>query len=345
MLKKTSELTGVERLEKDIYLPNGIVLLGEGTILKKEYVMKLQELGVYEVRVVDESEETDIRNALREEHHQIIKDVFERHVYQHDTILSELKETAEEILETILENDNVSENLLSIRERSLDLYEHSLNVCVYAIMLSLRLGWEKTKIPDIATGALLHDIGLRYISFDVIGVDMEDRTDQIGVEYKKHPMYGYTAVEKYDWMSKVAKDIIFMHHCGADRTGFPIRLNKLPMEVQIVAVSDLFDRKLSGIGCKRSKVYEILEYIKAISDVKYDKKICDMFISMIATYPNGAKVKLLTGETAVVIRQNGDFKERPVIRLICDENGNTMESEVIIDMMKNQSIFINEVLD
>ena len=66
---------------------------------------------------------------------------------------------------------------------------------------------------------------------------------------------------------------------------------------------------------------------------------------MIATYPNGAKVKLLTGEIAEVVRQNGDFKERPVIRLIYDNKGNAIEAEEIIDMMKNQSIFINEVLD
>lgn len=345
MLKKLTELKGVERLERDIFLPNGLVILGEGTVLKKEYIEKLVEIGISEAHIVEEAEDKDIYDALKEEHHAIVKNVFERHIYHHDTILSELKETAEEIMETILENEEVSQNLISIREKSTDLYEHSLNVCAYSTMIALRLGWEKAKIHDIATGALLHDIGLRYINTKYMNEDMENRKDQIGVEYKKHPVYGYTAVEEYDWMSKTAKDIIFMHHCALDRTGYPVPVSKLPREVQIVAVSDLFDRKLSGIGCRQMKIHEILEYMKVISGVKYEKEICDSFTSMVATYPNGVKVKLLTGETAVVVKQNGDFKERPVIRLICDKDGNPIKTEEIIDMMKNQSVFINEVLE
>lgn len=345
MLKKTTELKGVEYLERDIFLPNGIVLLGAGTVLKKEYIEKLEELGVFEVHIVDDVAKEDIRNSLKAEHHSAVKNIFERHVYQQDTTLSGLKETAEEIIETILENEEVSNHLLSIREKSTDVYEHSLNVCVYSIMIALRLEWNKEKIPDIATGALLHDIGLRYINSNYMDAEMENRSDQIGLEYRKHPLYGYTAVEEYDWMSKTAKDIVFMHHCTLDRKGFPVPVSELPREVQIVAVSDLFDRKLSGIGCKQTKIHEILEYIKVISGVKYEKEICDSFTSMIATYPNGAKVKLLTGEIAVVVRQNGDFKERPVIRLICDKDGKNIETEEIIDMMKNQSLFIHEVLD
>lgn len=345
MLKKLTELQGEERLERDVFLPNGLIILGEGTVLKKVYIEKLVEIGITEVHIVEETENKDIYDTLKEEHHEIVKNVFERHIYQHDAVLSELRETAEEIVETILENEEVSQNLISIREKSTDVYEHSLNVCAYSTMIALRLGWDKAKIPDISTGALLHDIGLRYINSDYMNEDIESRKDQIGKEYRKHPVYGYTAVEEYDWMPKTARDIVLMHHCAMDRTGFPMVVNKLPKEVQIVAVSDLFDRKLSGIGCKQMKVYEILEYMKVISGVKYEKEICDSFTSMVATYPNGVKVRLLTGETAVVIRQNGDFKERPVIRLVCDREGNAIKTEEIIDMMKNQSVFINEVLE
>lgn len=345
MLKKITELKGVEYLERDIFLPNGIVLLGAGTVLKKEYIEKLEELGIFKVHIVDNSEKTDICYSLKEEHHGVVKNIFEHHVYQQDTTLSELKETAEDIMETLLENEEVSNHLLSIREKSTDVYEHSLNVCVYSVMIALRLAWDKEKIQDIATGALLHDIGLRYINSNYMDTEIENRNDQIGLEYKKHPVYGYTAVEGFDWMSKTAKDIVFMHHCTLDRKGFPVPVSELPRDVQIVAISDLFDRKLSGIGCKQTKIHEILEYIKVSSGVRYEKEICDCFTSMIATYPNGAKVKLLTGEIAEVVRQNGDFKERPVIRLIYDKKGNAIEAEEIIDMMKNQSIFINEVLD
>ena len=51
---KTEQIRGREILAKDIYSAGGVVLISEGTILKKEYVEKLLELKVTDVFVEDE---------------------------------------------------------------------------------------------------------------------------------------------------------------------------------------------------------------------------------------------------------------------------------------------------
>ena len=51
------------------------------------------------------------------------------------------------------------------------------------------------------------------------------------------------------------------------------------------------------------------------------------------------------GETAVVLAQNKNFQDRPVIRIIKDRNGNVVTKEVIKDLVKVHNIFIEKTLD
>ena len=54
---------------------------------------------------------------------------------------------------------------------------------------------------EIAVGSLLHDIGMRYIEVDIVNKDLDDMSAYEVSEYKKHPVYGYSAVENEEWIS------------------------------------------------------------------------------------------------------------------------------------------------
>ena len=43
------------------------------------------------------------------------------------------------------------------------------------------------------------------------------------MEYKKHTIYGYSSVEKEEWLSDTAKEIILLHHENVKGTGFPFQ--------------------------------------------------------------------------------------------------------------------------
>ena len=60
----------------------------------------------------------------------------------------------------------------------------------------------------------------------------------------------------------------------------------------------------------------------------------------IAPYPVGEVVKLTSGETAVVIKLNEGLPIRPVVRVIKDEEGNTLSKPRDIDLMKELAISI-----
>ena len=102
---------------------------------------------------------------------------------------------------------------------------------------------------------------------------------------------------------------------------------------------------ICGIGCKRVKVYEAVEYLKNYKKRYFDGKIIDVFLSLLAVYPVGSHVLTNEGELGVVLSQNKGFQDRPVIRILRDKDGNDVEGEIIKDLVKIHNIFIDKVID
>ena len=199
----------------------------------------------------------------------------------------------------------------------------------------------------LITACLLHDIGLRYTTLDYEGKSMEDMKPEALAEYKKHPIYGYTSVKDEEWISDEVKKIILYHHERLDGSGFPLRLKEaeIPLFCQIVAVCDAFDEMICGIAQRRSRVYEAVEYLKSFKNVKYNGKIVDAFLSFTAVYPAGSHVLTNDGEEAIVVSQNKDFQDRPIIRIIRDKDGRKLQEERIVDLVKVLNVYIEKGLE
>ena len=90
---------------------------------------------------------------------------------------------------------------------------------------------------------------------------------------------------------------------------------------------------------------EAIEYMKSFKDILFDAKIVDTFLGFTAVYPAGTVVLTNEGETAIVLSQNKDFQDRPVIRILKDKDGKDIDGEVIKDLIKIHNIFIEKALD
>ena len=225
--------------------------------------------------------------------------------------------------------------MTEIRNVSTDMYTHCINVCSLSTILALKLKMTERQVHNVALGAILHDIGLKYIRVPYENISIEDMNYRDLLEYKKHTIYGYSSVEKEEWLSDTAKEIILLHHENVKGTGFPFqqRNGKLKAEVRLVSVCDDFDSLVSGIGNRKMKIYEAIEYIKVHTGME-----------SVAVYPVGMNVMTNEGEIGVVVRQNREVTDRPVIRMLRYADGTDYKEEVEKDLLKYLTVFIVDTL-
>ena len=276
-MKKISvnELTGGEYLAKPVKLTDNQTLFYEGTCLYMKHIEALVSAGISEVEIFEPTalspkEKKVIKEKLKTECSRKIQDVMERYV-TYDSGIEEISDTANEIVEDMFSRDEVVDRVYDIRERSGDLYEHSVMVASLSILTALKMNLSKWEVYDIGVGSLLHDMGLRYLSVPYQDVDVFEEYDPESLfEYKKHTLYGFSSVEKETWMSNESKKIVLFHHERLDRSGFPFKHIVMPIGVRIVAIADAFDDILCGIGVKRGNVRQALEYIRNGRDILFE---------------------------------------------------------------------------
>lgn len=320
-------------------------LLPKGTVLKKEYIDKLISLGITEIYIeggdISEEEAEILKEEVKEKCRDKVRTVISRHTYNNDNSdMSSLNSTTEDIISNILEDEKVVQQIYEVRERSADIYEHSISVCSLAMLVALRMKLDIETVREMGMGCLLHEIGLRYITVDFENVDISTLHEKDEVEYKKHPIYGYTAIKDEKWLPEKSKNIILGHHERIDGSGYPLHTKEQSIEECIVQVCDFFDEVICGIGYERLKVYEVIEYLKIYKGLRFKKEVVDELFSFVAIYPAGTIVLTSNGEKAMVVGQNKGFPERPVLRLLTDRNGNNVTEKIIIDLLEYNSLFI-----
>ena len=333
---KVDNLKGGEVLAKPILTKEYTILLSEELVLRPEYVDKIRDLGITEVFVKDEElvktqEVVLLKSDIEEGFKRQVRNIIEKHTYNNNQELVELSGTADGIISKILEEDDVIEQIYDIKERSSDIYEHSINLCSLATLTALKLNLAKERVHDIAVGSLLHDLGLRYMTISYQNQNLDSLSKIELSEYMKHPVYGYSAVKNENWISDTGKSIILFHHERIDGSGYPLKAKEIPYEAAIVGVCDAFDEMICGIGCQRTKVYEAIEYMKIYKGKRFSKEIVDALLQFTAVYPAGSTVLLTNGQTGKVVRQNKEFSDRPVIEL---------KNHDIIDLVKINNVFI-----
>ena len=346
---KIEDLKGNEVLAKQILSKDLQVLLEKGETIQPKQIARLKDFDIEEVFILEKEVSKEEKIViLKEETKELIKEnmkeIMEKLSNGNPLILEKVTAVAEQVIDNVFQIDEVTEKVYEIKEHNADLYEHAVNVCSLSVILAIRLNCSKSELNDIAIGALIHDIGLQSMERYYVDINLNlIGPDQI-VEYRKHPAYGYSKIEEESWLPKLSKDIILYHHERIDGSGFPTRISDIEPKIQIVQVCDCFDEMVNGIGYVRRKIHEAIGFLRNSKDIKYSEKIVDAFINFIAVYPIGSIVLTNEKEVGVVIRQNRQYPDRPVIKILKDKQGNVRDGVFVKDLLQENTVFIEKQL-
>lgn len=131
-------------------------------------------------------------------------------------------------------------------------YSHSVNVAMLSSAVGKVLGYSPTLIKELTLGALLHDIGKVRIPKTILNKPGSLTPQELEI-VKKHPFLGYQIACMMKLPAKIT-EIIYNHHERINGNGYPrgLRVEKLSLNAQIVAVVDVYDAMISERPYKKA---------------------------------------------------------------------------------------------
>jgi len=120
-------------------------------------------------------------------------------------------------------------------------YQHSLLVTGLAVAFGQHIGASHTDRQRLSCAGMLHDIGKARIPVAIL--EKPGRLDEFEMEImKKHPEYGFKALEGVEGLRKEMLDIVVHHHEYLDGSGYPhgLRAHEISDLVRMMTIADIF---------------------------------------------------------------------------------------------------------
>ncbi|MHB8172012.1 MAG: HD-GYP domain-containing protein [Thermincolia bacterium] len=294
-------------LAKGIYTPDGRVLLPTGTLLQESFIQKLQQLNIKFVYITD--------NLLEKAQ---VKEVIS------DLAWIELQQATRELLNKVGKTtnynfnpvkkalDNVIYEVISNREHLGNYHDwgqgdtltnHSVNVCILALMMGLRRGYNPKQLEQLAVGALFHDIG------KALQNNFPQKTSL------DHTTEGFYILKECAEISLLSAHVAYQHHEYWNGNGLPrhLRGDNIHEYARMVAVANTYDLLVRE---QELLPFAAINHLRTLAGNCLDPEMVGLFLSIVPSFPLGTTVQLSTNEKGVVVDIPLEYPGRPVVWLI-----------------------------
>jgi HD-GYP domain-containing protein (c-di-GMP phosphodiesterase class II) len=230
------------------------------------------------------------------------------------------------------------------------LYGHSVNVAIIATMIAVAAGFERERLEELATIALLHDLGM----IKYLGIVLK-QGKLSAVEYdqvRKHSQFGKDIVRLLPSLPEnirtILPAVIQQIHERADGSGYPsgIRLDSIHAYARIIGIADVYEA-LTHPRPYRDRIlpHAALKLMITTAEEHFDSRMLRAFIENISLFPPGSYVRLNTDELARVVGTCPGMPTRPKVRIIADADLRKLPEGKNADLQCTPTIFVKEAVD
>ena len=227
-----------------------------------------------------------------------------------------VKELANDINESVLNNPSALQCMSQIREKDRYLLEHSINVGILMGIFGRHLGYDKKVVHTLVTGGILHDIGKIRVPNQILNKPGK-LTPEEWQEMQNHVIYGVDVLEKSKNIDPIIMDVCRLHHERLDGSGYPKKLNDSNINNfgRIAAIVDVYDAITADrVYHKGKSPDEAIKFLLTLADHHLDKPLLYHFIRCMSIYPVGTLVKLSNGKLGVVTETNPSDATKPRVK-------------------------------
>ena len=346
----------------------GRVLLHQGIVLNASYIKALNAKGYSRIFIMDEDmphvdSEDDLTPELRGRAVSTLSNSFEeiqrdfkrarknsatdilkalqsgelKPISGPDGPLAKLEGLLDYLLDYVLTQNTLS-GLTSLKNEDTALYDHSIDVCVIAIMIAKELNLPSGQLLQLAKGCLLHDLGLLFV---------QDEPDN-EIRIRQHTRLGFELLKTSVEGDILVPCVAYEHHEHQDGTGLPRGLTGsniifrnrrqegpvMTLVGEIAAVANAFDNLTSGVrGATPLPPDEAMIQIMAMAGTILNEEVVSAFRRVTPVFPVGTQVLLrgqpYDGFLGVVMSVTPSRLDKPRVILARDAHRNKVPPEEI----------------
>ena len=352
-----SNLEAGMKMGKSIYNNTGGMMLSKGTVLTGGLIDRLKanknifvyieddiSKGIEPINAIDDELKAEVTLGFK---NIVDKNISEGGMVRKE-VYAEVSKITNKLIDALSRSDVKIFYTIELMGTDMQMYYHSINVTIMSILTAMNMGVNEKDIFKMATGSLLHDIGIIRVDDSELSKTKNtspksklawDEPDMGADELpKEHVEIGYNMVKSDNSLSPIAKHIIYSHHEYLDGSGFPrgIKQENIPIYTRIVTMANEFDTLMMERSFTGIQIHEILEVLMAkITSGKLCKDVYRPFTEAVSIYPAGTIVKLSDGAMCIVVKENVVNPTRPTVRNI--------ETDEEIDLVTKLSYFIDKV--
>ena len=345
-LEFTEEIEG-EKLKDFVYLLSALEENNESNYL---YVMRqLEHKGIEAVNAgkleVFKDEEVYVSSEDQKQYSKevyfesisLVKDVVESVKHQKLLNVRKAKRLMQNAVNALVQDESTLLGLANIKNYDEAIFNHSVNVAIYAIAIGQRAGIPKKYLSHLGMAALFHDIGKTKIPKEILNKTGKLLPEELAM-MRLHPIFGVeTVMAMKEWgeLSSRMIDAAFEHHLKYDLTGYPkpTQKRRLTLFGRIIAVADFYDTLVRPRGGNRFPYVseKILGIMLERSGKDFDPALVKVFINMIGVFPLGTLVLLNTNEIGIVIQiqEDTELLDRPKVILLYYSDGEYHKGEMV----------------
>ena len=149
-------------------------------------------------------------------------------------------QTLVSVLKQVPLNPAIAFKLTVMRETNAELFKRSIFVALVSIYIGMKLHMDKHQLKDIATAAVLHDIGLLHVDPKLL--EREHRMSESERRHLYvHSVTAWMILKAYPEYKNKVLDAVLQHHEHLDGSGYPrgLKSGEIGQFAQIIAVAEI----------------------------------------------------------------------------------------------------------
>ncbi len=247
------------------------------------------------------------------------------------------KRVVQGLVDLMLQDENTLLGLSTLRSHDEYTYSHCVNVCILALSMGQRLGYDRANLSELGVAALFHDVGKADIPLEILNKGSAFTPEEWRV-IRRHPILGVKSLLRLKGLDDVSTKIViagFEHHLNYDSSGYPkiAAPRKLTLFGRIISLADCYDAMTASRVYSRVPLApdKALRLMFSKTGSVYDPLLMKVFVNCMGVYPVGTIVRFDSGEWGVVVggHPSPERRAHPLVKVIRDSDGRELDGDTV----------------